>query len=320
MNDPTTALWTLDSLTLDGHQQPRLDIPHLDITPGRTAVMGASGAGKTSLLNLLVGFETPDHGQLINRIPRNPDRLPLFWIPPDWGLWPQATAREHLLAVLPGDSPQQQDTIDVQLEVFGLSERAAARPGELSAGQRSRLAVARGLVANAAVLVADEPLVHVDPARLEHDWETLVQHSSQQDTSLVFSTHSPEPVLRHADRVVVLAHGKVVAHGDVDTLYLHPPSREVANSLGPANWFEAPEAREWQVGSGTANVCLRPEQIVLVADNEATARVLESRAIGSIRETQLELLDSGTQRNLIHLAQPGTPTPSGNVRIAIAAD
>ena len=231
-------LWTLDSVQLDGDRRPRLDVEHLEIRTGCTAIVGASGAGKTSLLNLLVGFESPHHGRIETRLPTDTGRLPLFWIPPDGGLWPQATVDEHLQAVAPHGPQSSQDT----LAQFGLDHLQNTCPGQLSAGERSRLSVARGLAANASVLVADEPLVHVDPARLDRDWESLVSGTRQAGTSLVFATHLPSQALRHADRVVVLSDGQVIAEGHMAKLYTHPPSREVAESLGPANWFEPEDA------------------------------------------------------------------------------
>ena len=309
MVDTQPRLWTIRGIQLDGEVRPRLKVDHLDIVAGRTAVLGASGAGKTSLLNLLVGFESPHHGRIENQLPTGTGRLPLFWIPPDGGLWPQATVDEHLQAVTPGGQQSPQDT----LVRFGLDHLQNTRPGQLSAGERSRLAVARGLAANADVLVADEPLVHVDPARLDRDWESLVNETRQSGTSLVFSTHSPEQALRHANRVVVLSGGQVIAEGHVATLYEHPPTREVAECLGPVNWFEPEDAIAWAVGD--ENMCLRPEHVVLEADSSGPARVVHSHAIGAIRETRLELVDRDHQRTILHLADSAPPTSDLRVKI-----
>ena len=313
MTQSHTPLWTLDSVQLDGDRHPRLDVEHLEIRTGCTAIIGASGAGKTSLLNLLVGFEAPSRGQIASHLNRDPNRLPLFWIPPDGGLWPQATTTDHLGAVHP--KTDHQPTVGEILQAFGLSEQATSRPDTLSNGERSRLAAARGLAAGATVLVADEPFVHVDPLRLDNDWDTLVNDSRNRDTSLIFSTHSPRQVLRHADHVVVLSHGRVVADGDVTGLYRSPPSREVASSLGPANWFPATETSAWGVGNGDVDICLRPEQIELVADPNGTAVVVDSKTIGPLRETRLTRPGTDDSRTLTHLSGPAQPVPTGTVRI-----
>ena len=309
MVDTQPGLWTVQGIHLSGDTRPRLKVDHLDIMAGRTAVLGPSGAGKTTLLNLLVGFESPHHGRIETRLPTDTGRLPLFWIPPDGGLWPQATVDEHLQAVAPHGPQSSQDT----LAQFGLDHLQNTCPGQLSAGERSRLSVARGLAANAGVLVADEPLVHVDPARLDRDWESLVSGTRQAGTSLVFATHLPSQALRHADRVVVLSDGQVIAEGHMAKLYTHPPSREVAESLGPANWFELEDAIAWAVGE--EHTCLRPEQVVLEADPSGPARIVGSHDIGAFRETRLELIDRARGRTILHLADSAPPPSDLRVKI-----
>src|SRR5436190_3191501 len=148
-------LWTLDRVSLGPR---RLHEVSVAISPGVTAVLGWSGAGKTSLLNLLVGFEKPERGIIAG--PRS-----VFWVPQNGGLWPHCTAREHLRIVKKSD-----EGVDEMLEAFDLTERSDARPSELSDGEQARLSVARALMATVDVLVMDEPLVHVDPARVANYW------------------------------------------------------------------------------------------------------------------------------------------------------
>ena len=93
MNNP---LWQLEGVGLG----QRLCDLTLRIEPGVTAVLGHSGAGKTSLLNLLVGFEKPDAGKLTAEFNRSSHRIPLFWVPADGGLWPHLTVLEHVAAVI----------------------------------------------------------------------------------------------------------------------------------------------------------------------------------------------------------------------------
>ena len=88
-------LWQLEGVGLG----QRLRDITLRIEPGVTAVLGHSGAGKTSLLNLLVGFEKPDAGKLIAEFNRGSHRIPLFWVPADGGLWPHLTVAEHIAIV-----------------------------------------------------------------------------------------------------------------------------------------------------------------------------------------------------------------------------
>ena len=162
-----SSLWSLTQAMLPGRQGPRLHPLTVQLHPGCTAVIGYSGAGKTSLLNLLVGFEKPGAGTVVH------PATPVFWAPQDNGLWPHLTVREHFSVVRPGALP------DDLLRDFDLAHKLARRPDELSEGEQSRLGVARALWSHAPVLVMDEPLVHVDPARAETCWRVIRRHLSR---------------------------------------------------------------------------------------------------------------------------------------------
>src|SRR4051812_35132222 len=180
-------LWQLQAVGLGR----RLNDLTLSIESGVTAVLGHSGAGKTSLLNLLVGFETPDSGEISAQFERGAHAIALFWVPPDGGLWPHLTVAEHIVAVTKTD-------VNHWLEEFDLVNRRDSRPDTLSAGEQARLSVARALAADAAVLVMDEPLVHLDQNRAGKYWQIIRRHLAVKGTSLVFATHSPKSVLAEA--------------------------------------------------------------------------------------------------------------------------
>src|SRR5215218_6770576 len=201
-------LWTLDGVSLGA---ARLSEITVTIWPGVTAVLGWSGAGKTSLLNILVGFEKPELGILDG--PKS-----LYWSPQNHGLWPHCTTREHLELVRCSEA-----RVNELLKAFDLTDRADVRPDELSEGERSRLAVARALAAPAKVLVLDEPMAHVDPSRLPRYWSAIRQYLQADNRSLVFSTHIPEAALSEAQNVVCLQGGQVLHAGPVASTYSRPP-------------------------------------------------------------------------------------------------
>jgi iron(III) transport system ATP-binding protein len=207
----TAPLFRLDRVSLPGPRRARLEDVTVEIPPGRTAVIGPSGAGKTSLLNLLVGFERPASGRIEALAPSS-SRLPMFWSPADGGLWPGVSIADHVRLVMPGGAPDA--AVTGWLERFDLDAAAAKRVEELSAGERSRLSVARALAAEAEVLVLDEPLVHVDPGRLELFWGIIREACDSRGTSLVFSSHQPEVYSRQAERVIRMELGQVVSGGE----------------------------------------------------------------------------------------------------------
>lgn len=208
-----TCLWTLNDVTLHGPSRDRLHSISLEISAGVTAILGESGAGKSSLLNLLVGLDRPDTGRLVSQLPDTADRLPVFWLPPGDGLWGPLTVREHLEIVAP-PRPDLSQRIDSLLNAFDLTELTRSRPDDLSQGERARLAMARTLASEARVLVLDEPLIHTSTVRNEVYWQVVREECQKLDTSIVFSSHDLAAVQREADRVVILDRGKVAFAGD----------------------------------------------------------------------------------------------------------
>jgi iron(III) transport system ATP-binding protein len=299
-------LWTLRGVGLGR----RLRDITLDIGRGVTAVLGHSGAGKTSLLNLLVGFESPDAGELVGRI-ESGGRRPIFWVPQDDGLWPHLTAREHLAAMGAGDASGL-------LDAFDLSGRADALPRVLSRGERARLAVARALAADAAALVMDEPLAHVDPARIGQFWAVIRRHLEQAGTSLVFATHVPETVLGEASGVICLKEGAVLYSGSVHELYRTPATAELAGCLGEGNWLEAEDARLWLRQDAKAPRCLRPEQIRILPADDGFFSVVAARFCGSVAEVRLRQSNGTAERTFWHRPAGDQLKPGMRVRLELA--
>lgn len=294
------AVWKLDNVTLSGQPRPRLVHVSLEIPAGITALVGPSGAGKTSLLNLLTGFEQPTGGA-VQRIDGRTDtnRLPLFWVPSTEGLWPHLSVAEQLQFVLPGQPKSETAGLD-QLAAFDLAELAEARPERLSQGERSRLAAARALASEARILVMDEPLAHVDPARVGRFWRHIREHCRRMETSLVFATHSPEAVLREAEHVVCLAEGRCLYAGSVSDLYYRPPTEELSHFLGPANWLAPEEAAEWLGVPADAALCLRPEQVAVTRQEQSRLEVASSEFAGSVADVQIRDVRNGRSRSFLH--------------------
>ncbi|MCE9611029.1 MAG: ABC transporter ATP-binding protein [Chthoniobacter sp.] len=285
---PADPLWTLDRVAL---APARLRDVSLTLHRGVTAVIGWSGAGKTSLLNVLVGFEKADGGSV-----RGTNSL--AWVPQDGGLWPHCTAREHLGIARPSG-----DGLDALLAAFDLTPRAGARPHELSQGEQARLSVARALAAKVDVLVMDEPLAHVDPARAGNYWRVICEHLAATGASLIFSTHLPEVALGEAERAVCLSAGRVVHEGPVRALYDAPPTPELMNFLGPGNWLTPEDTALWMGAEIEPPRCFRPEQLVVESAPGDAVVVGAARFRGAVEELELQHASTGVQRTFFH--RPG---------------
>ena len=317
----SNPLWTLEKVCVRGRAKaatPRLHNVSVTIGPGVTAVIGHSGAGKTSLLNLLVDFERADSGNVMATLPSMPRRLPLFWVPQNDGLWPHLTAEEHLRTVI--SALESRSAIDDILDAFDLGPTRHARPDSLSQGERSRLSAARAMASGAAVLVMDEPLVHVDPARAGKYWESFRRLCAERQTALVFATHSPETVLGEAARAICLHAGHVVYDGLVEDLYYWPPTAETAAFLGPVNWLPQPEAERWLSqesprGKKQAG-CFRPEQVQIIPAAESPLIVRSSRFLGSVAEVEIIDERNDEQRRFYH--RPAANTLRAGERVLLA--
>lgn len=308
-----SPLWQIEDVSLAGCGRRRLDRLTLNVPAGITAVMGPSGAGKTSLLNLLVRFERPDAGRMRCCAASEPaGRLQVFWAPPDDGLWPHLTVREHLLAVASRGSD-----VSHWLPSFGLAELSEAYPERLSEGERSRLSVARALASGAEVLVLDEPLAHVDPVRAGSYWKWLRQYCHERDASVVFASHDPATVLREAGHVICLHEGRAAWQGAVTDLYDRPPSRLLGDYLGPVNWFDGGDAARWLGRTVDAPTSLRPERLQLLPDDDGPLVVEESRGCGSTAQTDVRDARTGESRLLIH--RPAAGALRVGMRVALSA-
>ncbi|MFK7776712.1 MAG: ATP-binding cassette domain-containing protein [Gimesia sp.] len=273
----------------------------LEIQQGTTAVMGYSGAGKTSLLNLLVNYESPDQGTITrdDLYFQTGTAQELFWVPHSLGLWPQYTVQEHLTLVHPTRETQQ-GTVEDLLTSFFLTDVRNKYPGYLSQGEASRLSVARALASQPKVLVMDEPLVHVDQAHWSLYWQTIRRYCEQNHSSLVFSTHLPELVLSEAENVICLDKGNVVYSGSVTDLYYDPPSSQVASYMGPVNNLSCINHHSKQQDTDNESKWVRPEQVVIEKDEHSLWEVQETTFSGSIEEVKICHQESQAAHRFYH--------------------
>lgn len=308
-------LWSLRDVILTGRQSPRLDRLTVDIPTGTTAVLGQSGAGKTSLLNLLVEFERPTSGQVIF----HDHGLSRFWSPPTQGLWPHLSVEEHLSTVVAGQltSHERRDVVDQLLSDFSLSSLRQARPASLSLGERSRLSVARCLASGAQLLVMDEPLSHVDSSRLGHAWGVIRAHCQAHGTSLVFATHSPDVVLREARHVICVSQGVVSYSGSVHELYDQPQTPELAEMLGPCNWLSIEDQRRWLSDSESTENCIRPERLCVEVDPASAVEVQAARFAGTCAEVDVVHVSDGVRRTFVHRPARGSLRPGDRVLLKV---
>jgi ABC-2 type transport system ATP-binding protein len=171
--------------------------------PGElVAVIGPNGAGKTTLLSILAGIQRPDDGE-VGLVPER-----VGWVPQQPSLYAKLTVAENLrlFARLEG-CPDVRAAVDRMLDQAGLRERGGSLASTLSGGNRQRLNIAIGLLAQPPVLLLDEPSAALDPRQRERLWEFILDLSAA-GTAVVYSTHNVQEADRYAQQVVVLADGE----------------------------------------------------------------------------------------------------------------
>ena len=168
----------------------------------RVAIIGPNGAGKTTLLSILAGVQRPDAGS-VSRAPAE-----IGWVPQQAALYSKLTVAENLRLFARLEGIADPDAaVERMLAQAGLAERADDPVGELSGGNRQRVNIAIGLLADPPVLLLDEPSASLDPRQRERLW-AFVLGLSEAGTAVVYSTHDVSEADRHAHQVVVLADGE----------------------------------------------------------------------------------------------------------------
>jgi ABC-2 type transport system ATP-binding protein len=166
------------------------------------AVIGPNGAGKTTLLSILAGILRADGG----RVSKAPGEI--GWVPQQAALYGKLTVAENLALFARLERvPDPRTAVDRMLELTGLRERAGDQVAELSGGNRQRVNIAIGLLAEPQVLLLDEPTAALDPRQREVLWEFVLRMAGE-GTTVLYATHNVQEADRYADRVVVLADGE----------------------------------------------------------------------------------------------------------------
>jgi len=188
----------------------------------RLAVIGPNGAGKTTLLSILAGIVEPTSGTL--------SRSPAGWVPQQPAVYGKLSVRENLRLFARLEKVADPDrAVSSALEQTGLVERAGDELSTLSGGNRQRVNIAIGLLADPPVLLLDEPSSALDPRHRQRVW-TFLDRLAEGGTTIVFATHDLAEAARHADRVLVLADGELLFGGT---------AAELETAVGPARDFEA---------------------------------------------------------------------------------
>lgn len=326
------ATLSFDHVTQRFGGMTALDDISLTVEPGEVVcLLGQSGCGKTTLLRLAAGVETPTLGCV--RLEGRDVSSPGSFVPPelrgvglvfqDYALFPHMSVRDNVCFGLKGYASADANVAALRaLSRVGLDHLAEAYPHTLSGGEQQRVALARAVAPRPGVLLMDEPFSNLD-RRLRDvvRGETMALLRETGATTIIV-THDPEDAMRIADRVVLMRGGRIVQTGTAEDLYRRPASlfaarffcdfTEIEGTVKggsvetPVGRFAAPALAEGAV----VIVCVRPQAVKLVPPGFCLpGRVVSRRFMGELDEIQVAM--PGLERPLTARMRGGVSYDEG---------
>ncbi len=212
---------------------------NLSISQGEIfALLGSSGCGKTTLLRMLAGFETPTSGRIIlngqDLADLPPYARPLNMMFQSYALFPHLSVWDNIAFGLRRDglpTPQVKAQVEAMLTLVQLSAYAKRKPHQLSGGQQQRVALARSLAKKPQLLLLDEPLGALDKKLREQTQTELLNILHEVGVTCVMVTHDQEEAMTMATRIGVMSEGRLLQVGPPSEVYETPHSRFVLTLL-----------------------------------------------------------------------------------------
>jgi molybdate transport system ATP-binding protein len=281
------------SATIRKRLSPAFDLDaDLHLAAGITILFGASGSGKTTLLRCLAGLVTPDAGRIAigDRIVFDADtgrnvsvqQRGVGYVFQSLALFPHLSVSENIQYGLSGlDASMRASRTAAVADSFRIGHLLDSRPGQISGGERQRVALARSIVTDPALLLLDEPLSALDYGTQSRIIADLRAWNAARRIPVIYVTHAHREVFALGERVIVLAGGRIAADGTPQEVMQAPAQESIAQLAGFENIVDA------------TVVALRPE-----------AGTMECRLADTRTEIEVPL----------SAAEPGSP-----VRLAIRA-
>jgi molybdate transport system ATP-binding protein len=192
---------------------------------GITAILGRSGAGKTSIINMISGLSQPTKGHIIiggksvydstKNINIAPEKRRFGYIFQEGRLFPHLSVMSNLtygMKLIP--MGERQIKTDQVIDLLDLSRLVHRRPAKLSGGEKQRVAIGRALLTSPQLLLMDEPLASLDAARKQEVLPFIKRLSTEFSIRVLYVSHSMEEILVIADKILVIINGRLAASGN----------------------------------------------------------------------------------------------------------
>ena len=269
-------------------------------------VLGASGAGKTTVMRIIAGLETPTTGKLYFDdelvAADNKDFVPVEtrnvgMVFQNWALYPHLSNYENIafpLKVRHWTAGAINSRINELAEILGIKEIIHKRPGQVSGGQQQRVAVARALAKNPALLLLDEPFSNLD-ANSKDDARSLVREVQKSlGVTAVIVSHDPSDIFSLAQEVAVISLGTLGQVSTPNELYDYPKSVKVASTLGEINFIDASLSKN----SGDYNLLIADDVKISGVDFKGTGNNISDKVKVGIRPEDLTVHKVGHKKDV----------------------
>jgi len=242
-----TVLLTIQQLSVK--LQDKLVLSELDLTLNEGDILGlvgASGCGKTTLLNAIAGFNKPSEGQIAidghllsdgeNCLPAEKRQVGMIF--QDYALFPHLTVKENIaFGIAKLSKTEQVEQINHLLTILKLNDLGESYIHQLSGGQQQRVAIARALAPKPKLLLLDEPFSNID-ARLRNELMVEIRLLLKQfKMTAIFVTHNKDEVFTFADKMAVMAQGRLLQIDAPSIICRQPNSYQVADFLQLGSWL-----------------------------------------------------------------------------------
>ena len=284
-------------------------------------VLGPSGCGKTTLVQAIAGHLRPESGRVLLRgadvTDDSPESRRIGVVFQEPTVYPHMSVFENVaygVAARDDDPADRAAIVGEYVKLMGLADRSDAAPGSLSGGQRRRVELARALAPGPDLLVLDEPLSALDRSLRTRLRDEIARIHRETGVATLFVTHDQADAMAVADRLVVMAGGRVAAVGTPRDLYESPPTPFVASFLGRST-----TVRGTLVGTSPPRVAVAGSEVTLPA--ATTDRAAGDAVICHVRPRDLVVRAGGADPSR---SLPGTVTAVADagrrydVRVAVA--
>ncbi len=296
-----------------------LDGVSVRVDDGRTlAVVGPSGAGKSTLLRIVAGLEVADAGsvtlgdRVLDTLPPQARRIAMVF--QSDALIPHASVRENLTFALRGarDDARVADVVE-RLHLDALEQR---RPGEISGGERQRVAIGRALLSDPLALLLDEPLAHLDPLLRVRVRDEVVRLRERFIGPIVYVTHDHVEAMALADDLCVMIDGRIEQTGDPQQVFDAPGNLRVARFFGTPSMNLLHDVQS-TLGYGNVVVGIRPERVRIDDAGALAGTVVRGERAGADAFVHLDTPLGPVSARVDSDRVPGTGTA---VRLAFVRD